>query len=243
MSSAIFSRERPTIGSILGTTFRLYFANFLPIMLIGLFAFLPLALIFLGTAVMQPTDPSGAMMLMLLGFLGMFITFPAGYAGMLYGVFQAALGKPIDVGECVTIGFKRLGRTIGVALLSSFLTMLAFLALIIPGLIVYVMLSLSIPVAAVEPVGVTESLRRSAKLTEGLRMLLFGVLLLLVLLNWLCSIFGLVIAGAPMLSFAWNMLTTVVFGGIGIVASGVMYFAARAHKESIGTEAIAAVFE
>ena len=243
MSSAIFSRERPTIGSILGTTFRLYFANFVPIMLIGLFAFLPFALVLFGSAMVQPSDPSGAMMLVMLGFLGMIITFPAGWAGMLYGVFQAALGKPLDVGECVTIGFKRLGRTIGVALLSWFLTILAFFALIIPGIIVSVMLSLAIPVAAVEPVGVTESLRRSAKLTQGLRMLLFGVLLMLGLLNWLCSIFGLVLAGAPMLSFAWSMLTTVVLGAIGIVASGVMYFAARAHKESIGTEEIAAVFE
>ena len=242
MSSAIFSRERPTIGSILGTTFQLYFANFVPIMLIGLFAFLPVALILVGSVLVQG-DPSGAMMLVMLGFLGMLITFPAGYAGMLYGVFQAALGKTIDVGECVTIGFKRLGRTIGVALLSTLLTLLAFLALIIPGIIVSVMLSLAIPVAAVEPVGVTESLRRSARLTEGLRMLLFGTFLMLTLLNWLCSMFGLVLAGAPMLSFAWSMLTTVVLGAIGIVASGVMYFAARAHKESIGTEEIAAVFE
>ena len=242
MSSAIFSRERPTVASVLGSSFNLYFSNFLPITLIGVVGWLPFVMLILG-ATLAVSNVLTAGLLMVVGGLGLIITIPAAYAATLHAVFQAALGKPVVVGESLTIGFARLGRTIGAAVLSWILMALGFLMLFIPGIILSLMLSLAIPVAALESVTVGQSLRRSAELMKGLRLMLFGVWLIEGLLNMVCSLFNTVLQSAPILSMGWSMVTTVILAELGIVVLGVMYFSARAYKESIGTDAIAAVFE
>jgi len=246
MEAAIFSRERPTVGSMLSLTFKIFSTHFIPLSLIGMVAFLPLALMTAATELMA-NAPSQGLVIFFAGMLGMLITLPAGYAAVLNAVFQAAQGRPIDVGQCLATGFRKLPRTLGVMILASLLTFLGFLALVIPGVIAYLAFFLSVPVVAVEDVTVVGALNRSSELIKGFRGMALGTNFVLGLISGCFSfVTGMLIVllgSQPVLSFILNLVISGITGGLGIVAAGLIYFVVRANKESIGVDAIAAVFD
>jgi hypothetical protein len=245
MEAAIFSRERPTVGSMLSLTFKLFSQHFVQLSLIGMVAFLPLALMTASQALAQNLSMSVG--ITVAGLLVLLFTFPAGYAATLNAVFQAAQGRPIDVGQCLATGFRKLPRTIGVMFVASLLTTLGFFALIVPGIIAYLAFFLSVPVVAVEDVTVGGALSRSSELIKGFRGMAFGTNFVLGLISWCFSLaVGMLIVllgNQPVLSFALSLIINGITGGLGIVAAGLIYFVVRANKESIGVDAIAAVFD
>ena len=247
MEAAIFSRERPTVGSMLSLTFKIFSLHFVQLSLIGMVAFLPLALMTASTAALAPNNPSLVLGITFTGLLVLLITFPAGYAATLNAVFQAAQGRPIDVGQCLATGFRKLPRTIGVMFIASLLTMLGFIALIVPGIIAYLAFFLSVPVVAVEDVTVGGALSRSSELIKGFRGMAFGTIFVIWLITWCFSfaagILVVLLGNQPILSLVLNLIINGVTGGLGIVAAGLIYFAVRSNKESIGVDAIAAVFD
>jgi len=246
MEAAIFSRERPTVGSMLSLTFKLFSQHFVQLSLIGMVAFLPLALMTAATELMA-NAPSQGVVILFAGMLGMLITLPAGYAAVLNAVFQAAQGRPIDVGQCLATGFRKLPRTLGVMFLATLLTFLGFIALVIPGIIAYLAFFLSVPVVAVEDVTVVGALNRSSELIRGFRGVALGTNFVLGLISGCFSfVTGMLIVllgNQPVLSFILNLVISGITGGLGIVAAGLIYFVVRANKESIGVDAIAAVFD
>ena len=144
MEAAIFSRERPTVGSILNLTFKLYGANFLAITLIGVLAFVPLALVIAGGAAAQQS-PFFGVFTALVGGLALVVTVPAGYAAAIHAVFQAALGAPVDIAKSIGVGLRKLPRANGVMFLMVLAVCLGTLALVIPGIIAYFAFLLAIP--------------------------------------------------------------------------------------------------
>jgi len=247
MEAAIFSKERPTVGSILSLTFKLYGANFLAITLIGVLAFVPLVLFSIGAASLQ-TNPGSGAVLVLVGAFALVVTVPAGYAAAIHAVFQAALGVPIDIGRSIGVGFRKLPRAIGVMFLTTLAVLLGTLALIIPGIIAFFAFLLAIPVVTVEDVGVIDAMRRSSRLIEGFRGTAIGINFVLGVLNvgvsLLVALLSAMVGGAESLGgIVLNVVLSAVSGGIGIVAYALIYFAIRAFKESIGVDAVAAVFE
>ena len=246
MEAAIFSRERPTVGSMLSLTFKIFSMHFVPLSLIGMVAFLPLAVMTASTALAQ-NNSTLSLGIFFTALLVLMVTFPAGYAATLNAVFQAAQGRPVDVGQCLATGFRKLPRTIGVMFVASLLTTLGFIALIVPGIIAYLAFFLSVPVVAVEDVTVGGALSRSSELIRGFRGMALGTNFVIGLISWCFSFaFGLVIillGNQPVLSFVLNLIISGITGGLGIVAAGLIYFVVRANKESIGVDAIAAVFD
>jgi len=105
----------------------------------------------------------------------------------------------------------------------------------------------AVPVVTVEETGVVEALKRSSKLMDGFRGTAFGVLFVLALLNLGLSLAGGVVVGFqgqnPTLSSAMNLVLYTFNLGLTVVSGGLIYFAVRSYKESIGADAIAAVFE
>jgi hypothetical protein len=230
----------------LSLTFKIFSAHFIPLSLIGMVAFLPLALMPAATELTTST-PSLALVFLFAGVLGMLITLPASYAAMLNAVFQAAQGRPIDIGKCLATGFRKLPRTLGVMILATLLTFLGFIALVIPGVIAYLAFFLSVPVVAVEDVTVVGALNRSSELIKGFRGMALGTNFVLGLISGCFSFAtGLLIVllgNQPVLAFILNLIISGITGGLSIVAAGLIYFVVRANKESIGVDAIAAVFD
>ena len=242
MNSAIFSKERPTVGSVLRLTFSLYFSNFAPIGLITLVAMCPLIGLFCGALVI-PTNPATGIGLFVLGLAALMVTVPAGYSAVMYAVFQAAMGRPINVGESLGVGFRKLPRTIPVMFLTVLIVLVGFLLLVVPGIILAYVLMFTLPVVTVENLGITETLRRSAQLTKGFRGMSFGVGLVLSIINFAASFAVALVGTTGALPTILNFVLSVVSGGLGLVCYGALYYAVRSFKESIGVDAIAAVFD
>lgn len=77
----------------------------------------------------------------------------------------------------LTRAIKVLIPVVVIYILSMLLTMLGTLLLIIPGVIVFLTLYLSVPVKLSENIGIIDSLKRSASLTKGNRWGILGTML------------------------------------------------------------------
>jgi hypothetical protein len=90
-------------------------------------------------------------------------------------VSEAYLGKTPEVGEALRFAGNRFGAIFGTNLVSGFLTVLATLAFIIPGIIVACGYSVASTAAALESGTSTEALRHSWELTKGFRWKALGL--------------------------------------------------------------------
>ena len=100
-------------------------------------------------------------------------------------------GAPIT-GALLTLATARKLKQIGPAFLAGLLTLLGTLACIIPGLILACIFFVAVPATMVERAGPIEALKRSAELTTGHRLPIFGAMFLVFV------VFGVVGAG-----FSW----------------------------------------
>ena len=99
---------------------------------------------------------------------------------------EAVLGTRISPSDVIERLRGRIWRLIGLGLLVTLLTAIASI-LIIPGIYVYVLLSMATPVFILEKTAVREAMRRSAGLVRGGWWRTFGILLLAFLVAGLIS--------------------------------------------------------
>lgn len=146
------------------------------------------------------------------------IAIVAGIASfVLSSVLQAALtrasiedlnGERPTFGDCLSTAFSVLLPIIGIAILVGIGTVLGFMLLIVPGVILWLRWSVSIPVQVNEKLGVMGSMSRSAELTTGSRWALFGLYIILIII---------VIAIQFLLGLSVTLLTS-LFGAYGALA-------------------------
>ncbi|CAH2402243.1 hypothetical protein [Mesorhizobium escarrei] len=186
-------------------------------------------------------------------------------------------GKRPAIGDCIQIALRCMFPTLGIALV-VFLTMIfavvvtmfvaglfipvfgapiafiAFIALLVPGIMLLLGVSVSIPVLIQERLGVFGSMSRSRALTKGSRWSLFGLLLILFL-----AVIAIQMAFALVFGLAFALtgsLSTVglIVGAIGSavvstvvstvisVAIAVSYVELRQVKEGTGIDELAEIF-
>ena len=115
----------------------------------------------------------------------------------------------------------------------------------VPGLILFCMFYVAVPVCVVERPGVFASLSRSAFLTKGYRWKVFGTLIVIMIASIAVQYVARLIlgsAGLYVLLFGAQVLNTVV-GAFGSVLNGVIYYQLRVAKEGVDIETIARVFD
>jgi hypothetical protein len=179
-------------------------------------------------------------------FLGPFVT-----AAATYEVLQRLRGATAGVGECLLVGLRRLFPVLAVSVLSWLAMFLGLILLIIPGIIMYVMLSVAIPVCVVERPGIFRSLERSFDLTRGSRWAIFAVLLVFGLLGGMGPA---LLVGISMGANAggyegvgevarWLIIaSTVLLGVLQAVISATMYHELRVRKEGAQSDDLVQVF-
>jgi hypothetical protein len=177
-------------------------------------------------------------------------------AAITYATVQELRGRHVAFSEFFGRGLAQGGAAIRVAILSGILLFLATLALIIPGLVLYTMWWVAIPVAVIERPGAVASLQRSAELTRGnrwrvvglilcffLAMLGFGFLFLLALGGLLLVVPDadqvLLDQASAIATWLWSAL----FMAAQAVLTAVSYYYLRVAKEGVGIEEIATVFD
>ena len=139
---------------------------------------------------------------------------------------------------------------IAVVLLSSLLIFAGYIAIAIPGLIIYTVLWLVVPVTVVERPGIINSLRRSRALTKDYRWQIFGVILILAAADagslWLIETVAapsVATIGSLLPYFFISLGATSTVTAFEAVVTTVTYYKLRAAKEGTAIAEIAKVFD
>ena len=88
-------------------------------------------------------------------------------------------GQHASIGACISTGIVRLLPVLGVAILQMLAIAGGFIAIIIPGLIVYCMLYVATQASVLERPGIVGALKRSRELTDGHKMEIFGIVVVM----------------------------------------------------------------
>jgi hypothetical protein len=163
------------------------------------------------------------------------------------------LQRPLSVARSWRVALSRgFGRLLGTQLLVFLLIMLWMVLLIIPGLIAAMRFIFSLSVVALENQAGMPALRRSRELARGKLWRNFGVLLLVMLPQYLVMIILMIIIGAAtallisgsgsfafgLIVFIGNILPELVFPPF-FVAIVLLYYDMRARKEAFDSTALA----
>ncbi|HLU68178.1 MAG TPA: hypothetical protein VKZ63_17965 [Kofleriaceae bacterium] len=172
-------------------------------------------------------------------------------AAILYGVIQQLNGRHAGIGESVSVGLARLFPVLGVGILVGICTLLGLLALIIGAIVVGCMLYVAVPAAVMERPGVFGALQRSADLTKGYKLQIFGILLILGLIERFFTfaldqaILGDAVPSmGDVKAYFWVlMLVIITLASLNATVNAVVYHDLRVSKEGVQTEELARVFE
>ncbi len=175
-----------SLGELLDRVFQLYRSRFGLFVGIAAVAYIPLfvvraALLWVPKASSAPVTIAAAVGL-LIGIVLQLLGVAAASAATITAVSAAYLEQPITLREAY-------GRVSGM-LLRVFLLMIVtgigvgigFLLLIVPGIILFLMWALAVPVTVLEDAGIGESFSRSRELTRGHRGRVFVIYLLYIVL-------------------------------------------------------------
>ena len=155
-------------------------------------------------------------------------------------------GREVSLAESLQVGLGRFLPILGMAFLVSLLAGLAILAFIVPGLMLATMWFVAAPACVVEKLGPWASMRRSRELTKGHRWKIFGLMIVLLLINGVAGstiTAALTAMGGSPLAMIGSVLWGGAFGAFSAIAVVVTYHDLRAAKEGIDIDQIAAVFD
>lgn len=178
----------------------------------------------------------------------------AGYIVFLFLsiVLQAALvvasandlgGKPVDFGYCVSRAVAKLLPLIGLGFLIAFGVAFGFMLLIVPGVILYLMWMVAVPVLIVENTGVFEALGRSSALTKGSRLKLFVLIIVFFVFSVIIAIpFGMLTLVSTSIGMIASALLSAVSAAVGAAGIAAVYIELRGAREGASSEQLASVF-
>jgi membrane-anchored glycerophosphoryl diester phosphodiesterase (GDPDase) len=260
------SPERPLplrqmgIGELIDGSIKLYRRDWLALMGIVAFVLVPVTFVeavvaqnVLGSAFESPfpsQETANQLVIVSVVFLAVqfLIVQPFLIAAVARAAADAYLGERVTIGRTYRFALSRLPAILWITILSSVLTIIGFILLIIPGIIIAIRLALAPPVFVVEDVRGTKAIGRSWRLTAGHTWRVLGTLVLSGLIatigasiitiptefiaqsmgpdGWLVSTFGSTLASVLIEPF--SMLIVVL-----------LYFDLRVRKEGYDIEVMA----
>jgi len=241
-------------GELLDRTFSLYRTHFA--LFLGIFA-LPhlvvLAYQCVGLVFQSPNPKLPNLFFSFLwsigaGFLALAVS-AASQAATVVAVSQVHLDRPAGVMESFQRVKNQILPVVGLSLLIGLTAGAACLALIVPGVLLLIMWSLSVPAKVLENKGILDSMSRSADLTRGSRGRIFVIWLLFfvlsigvsLLLRWpveiaagVTSIFALQRAGAGWQAalLVSTFVSECLVGPLATIAFSLVYYDERVRKEA-----------
>jgi hypothetical protein len=167
-------------------------------------------------------------------------------------VADAYLGVEPEWRRSLRFAVRRLGGLLGVAIVGGILVGLATIALVVPGIWLFVMYSVAVPAMLLERIGPVQALRRSFRLVRGRWWSTAGTLLVGYLL---IGIIGALVSGAIMVIPSVVAEDNTLVGALGAVVGGtvgsvlttpysaavvtLLYFDLRVRKEGLDLQLIA----
>lgn len=152
-------------------------------------------------------------------------------------------GKPVDFGSCVNRALAKLLPLIGLGIVVAFGIAIGFVFFIVPGVILYLMWMIAVPVMMVEDRAVFDSLSRSSELTKGSRWKLLGLIIVFFIFSMIIGIpIGLLSLISTSLSAVSSALLSTVSAAVGAAGIAAVYIELRGSKEGTSSEQLASVF-
>jgi hypothetical protein len=247
------SSNRFAVGQVISTSIAIFLRNLVPFTVITGIVGIPYILVSLlggsslDTSAIERTGqlPPGFWGMVAVGALVSTLTYSLTQAAIVYGTVQDLRGQRASFGDCLSRGFAVLPRVLFAAILAGIGIGIGTMLLVIPGLILMVMWWVLVPSVVVEGVGVDKAFGRSGDLTRGHRWGIFGLLVLVWVVQWLVSLLVGMVAvalGGVFLQIA-NIVLELAFTAFACVLSAVGYYYLRAEKEGVIIDDIARVFD
>ena len=234
------------LGAVLSETFQIYFANFLPFLLLTALAFAPV-IVYEIVLPLRGTTPPAILLNVGVALLLRLLCSPLATAAITFGVFQQMRGRDTTISDSLRVGLSHLFPVLGVAVLQGLAVLLGLVFCIAPGIFAAILLAVAVPVAVEENPGTFAALKRSGDLTEGYRGHVFGILLVLGVIaigaSLVLSVAAIALAFFPLLAVLFRELGAIFLSGLSATATAVMYYRLRSVKESIDVESLASVFD
>jgi hypothetical protein len=244
--------EEFSAGQVLSRGVSVWLKNFVPFTILSVLCFLP-DFIFTYFAVKDGLQMSpnvfAFITTVLTWLLGMVAT-----SAITYGVFQQLRGQPASLGDSISVGIGRIFGVLGTSILAGVAIGGGMLLLVVPGVIIATALFVAVPAAVVEKEGGLKALHRSAFLTKGHRWGIFGISVLVAVVNYGCTKIVTMFMESDIKSgnFSFARATAYLLGIVGVAAilapmtsalSAVAYHDLRRAKEGADIEQLAAVFD
>ena len=241
-------------GELLDRTFSLYRSYFG--LFVGIFA-LPYLVVLafqLVGLVFQSSTPRLSNILLTLtwsvgaGLLTLVVS-AVSQAATVVAVSNLHLDRPASVADSLSSVTGQVLGVIGLSFLVSIAAGLGLFFLVVPGVILFIMWSVAVPVKILEHKGVFDSMSRSMELTNGSwgRIFVIGLLILVLkfgisaLLQWPILIlagFSLK-GGTQQMAIGWQVallvstfIATSLVGGLATIAFSFVYYDQRVRKEA-----------
>jgi hypothetical protein len=246
--SARFAESDFRVGRVLGRAATILSQHFVIFFLVAVVAAAPTVLLIQRNVdVMVGGTPSANLLLMMgIGIVLAMVLGMLSQAVMLHAAFQAMRLRPVSLGDSLKVGFARVIPILLLAIVMGFLLMLGFVALVVPFFILLTMWWVATPACVVERTGPWTSLKRSAALTKGHRWKVFGLILLLFVVNVIVAQLlevVVLLVGSDILSILARLIWGALYGAYNAIAVVMTYHDLRVAKEGIDIEQIASVFD
>lgn len=258
-ASASFSPSahgRFDLGRVIGRTFSTIKANWVAFFVASaLFVGIPSALMAFGQVELATGYPSStSVVVMILGW-ALFLIGTYVVQGMVVrGAINSFNDKKTTFGDALSAGVKVFLPLLGLAIVAGIATGLAYIALIVPGVMLTIIWSVSAPAIVAEKRGVFDAMQRSRDLTRGYRWHIFGLLVIYLVLSMIVGMLvggvnlaagGTFSGGAPssIVNMVSNALTNTLTSVVASAGVAALYYELRAIKEGAGPEQLASVFD
>ena len=236
---SILAHTQPRRASeIIDSSFRLYRAHLGDLIVIS-------ALLLVPPALIAAITPSPFKMAIQLGGHLTFLVAQGAIAVLVAAALQE--DRAMTAGEVFRELGARASNVISVSIMAGVLTVLGFILLVIPGIIVAVWTCVSTPVAAIEGLSNSAALGRSRDLVRGQFWHALGT----IVLAWcivmalvigfsivLGLLFGMMHVPARVISLVGGLVMVPLFPLIGVTTS-LLYFDLRVRNEGADVEALA----
>jgi hypothetical protein len=176
-------------SELLDRTFHLYRNNFL--VFLGITAIPQLFILALqlgGAAMLWGRQAIGAGATAVVAGIGSYVAIEVSHAATIMAVSNLHLDRPTSIGSSYSAAKSSLLRVIGITLGVGIASGIGLILLIVPGIYLFLMWSLAIPVTVLEGGGLNASTSRSTVLTKGSRGRIFVIYFLILVLTFIVAL-------------------------------------------------------
>ena len=250
------------IGNVLSRSISILFANIIPFSIVGALFLLPIVLysayftmdLMENTKAAMENDEAAiantvAAMegIWVQGIIISLLTVALAFmvqSVITFGTIQNLRGQKLDIGAACGRAISILLPVIVMSLLITIGIGFGMMLLIVPGIILAMMWYVAVPAMVVEKAGIFGSMARSRALTKGNRWHVFGIALILLVINIAVGLLvGLFLEDISMVSVIVEFVYTVFLTVYGAVVAAVVYHDLRVAHEGVDTDQIASVFD